>query len=135
MKFFKVKYFKLNYEAYIKYMIFKYMSNTLRTVLWGKLLALCVYIILKRKKVSDLSSTHTISKKSAFHARDPGLIPGLGRSSGEGNVNLLQYSCLENPMERGTWQALVHGVTRVGHNLVVNHHTNLRKNGTSISAK
>ena len=38
------------------------------------------------------------------------LIPGLGRSPGEGNGNLLQYSCLENPMDRGAWQATVHGV-------------------------
>ena len=46
-----------------------------------------------------------------------GLIPGLGRSSGEGNGNPLQYSCLENPMDRGAWQATVHGVARVGHDL------------------
>ena len=46
------------------------------------------------------------------------LIPGLGRSPGEGNDNPLQYSCLENPMDRGAWQATVHGVTRVGYDLV-----------------
>ena len=40
-------------------------------------------------------------KASAYNAGDPGLIPGLGRSSGERNVNPLQYSCLENPMDRG----------------------------------
>ena len=40
----------------------------------------------------------------------PGSIPGLGRSSGEGNVNPFQYSCLENYMDRGAWQAIVHGV-------------------------
>ena len=39
-------------------------------------------------------------------------------SFGEGNSNPLQYSCLENPMDRGAWQATVHGVARVGHNLV-----------------
>ena len=39
-----------------------------------------------------------------------GLIPGSGRSSGAGNGNLLQYSCLGNPMDRGAWQATVHGV-------------------------
>ena len=43
--------------------------------------------------------------------RDEGLIPGLGRSLGEGNDNPLQYSCLENPMDRGAWRATVHGVT------------------------
>ena len=49
---------------------------------------------------------------------DPGLIPGLRRSLGEGNGSPLQDSCLENPMDRGAWQATVHGVARVGHNLV-----------------
>ena len=43
--------------------------------------------------------------------RDMGSIPGLGRS-GEGHGNPLQYSCLENPMDRGTWRATVHGVTK-----------------------
>ena len=43
---------------------------------------------------------------------DPGLIPGLGRSLGEGNGNPLQYSCLGNPMDRGAWWATVHGVTK-----------------------
>ena len=42
---------------------------------------------------------------------DTGSIPGLGRSPGEGNDNLLQYSCLENPMDRGAWRAAVHGAT------------------------
>ena len=51
-------------------------------------------------------------KESACDAGDPGLIPGLGRSHGEGNDNPLQYSCLENPMDRGAWQATVHGVTK-----------------------
>ena len=50
-------------------------------------------------------------KVSAYNAGDPGLIPGSGRSSGEGNGNPLQYSCLENPMDRGTWWATVRGVT------------------------
>ena len=45
-------------------------------------------------------------------ARDVGLIPGLGRSPGVGNGNALQYSCLENPMDRGAWGATVHGVSK-----------------------
>jgi len=45
-----------------------------------------------------------------------GLIPGSGRSLGGGNSNTLQYICLENSMDRGAWQATVHGVARVGHN-------------------
>ena len=57
----------------------------------------------------------SVGKESACNAGDQGAIPGLGRSPAEGNGNPLQYSCLENPMDRG---AIVHGVTRVGHNLV-----------------
>ena len=49
--------------------------------------------------------------------RDMGLILGLGRSPGEGNGNPLQYSCMENSMDRGTWLATVHGVERTGHDL------------------
>ena len=52
-------------------------------------------------------------KESARHAGDLDSIPGSGRSLGEGNGNSLQYSCLENPMDRGAWWALVNGV---GHN-------------------
>ena len=48
-------------------------------------------------------------KESARNEGDQGLIPGSGRSSGEGNGNSLQYSCLENPMDRGAWQDTVHG--------------------------
>ena len=58
------------------------------------------------------------SSDSAYNARDLDLIPGLGRSPGEGNDNPLQYSCLENPMDRGAWQATVHRLARVRHNLV-----------------
>ena len=50
-------------------------------------------------------------KKSACNAGDLGLIPGLGRSPGGGHGNPLQYSCLENAMDREAWQATVHGVT------------------------
>ena len=45
-------------------------------------------------------------------ARDPGVIPGLGRTPGEENGKPLQYSCLENSMDRGAWWATVHGVTK-----------------------
>ena len=48
-------------------------------------------------------------KASAYNAGDVGLIPGPGRSHGEGNGNPLQYSCLENPMDREAWEATVHG--------------------------
>ena len=52
------------------------------------------------------------SKESACNAGDPGLIPGLGRSPGEGNSNPLQYSCLQNFMDRGARWAAVHGVAK-----------------------
>ena len=51
-------------------------------------------------------------KESAHNAGDPGLIPGLGRSPGEGNGYPLQYSCLEHPMDTGAWWAIVHGVPK-----------------------
>ena len=51
-------------------------------------------------------------KESACHAGDQGSIPGLGSSSGEGNGNPLQYSCLENSMDREAWWATVRGVTK-----------------------
>ena len=56
-------------------------------------------------------------KESACNKGDLGSIPWLGRSPGEGNGSPLQYSCLENPMDRGAWRATVHGVTRVRNNL------------------
>ena len=61
----------------------------------------------KPKKVFPDGSDN---KKSACNAGDPGLIPGLGRSPGEGNGYPLQYSCLENSMDGGGWRATVHGV-------------------------
>ena len=51
-------------------------------------------------------------KASAYNAGDPGSIPGLGRSPGEGNGIPLQCSCLENPIDRGAWRATVHGAAR-----------------------
>ena len=50
-------------------------------------------------------------KNTQANAGDVSFIPGLGRSPREGNVNPLQYSCLENPMDREAWQATVHGVS------------------------
>jgi len=50
-------------------------------------------------------------KESACNVGDQGLIPGLGRSSGEGNGDPFQYFCLKNPIDRGPWWVIVHGVT------------------------
>ena len=51
-------------------------------------------------------------KNTPANAGDAGSIPESGRSPGEGNSNALQYSCLENPTDRGTWQATIHRVTK-----------------------
>ena len=51
-------------------------------------------------------------KESACNAGDPGLIPGSGRFHGEGDGYPLQYSCLENSMDKGAWWATVQGVTK-----------------------
>ena len=74
------------------------------------------------------------SKESACNARDTGdmgLIPGWGRSPGGGHGNPLQRSCLENPMDRGSWRAMVHGVTKSRTQLgsYVHTHSSLRKPG------
>ena len=57
----------------------------------------------------------SVGKESACNSGDPSSIPVLGRSPGKGNCNPLQYSCLENSMDRGTWQVTVHGVAGVRH--------------------
>ena len=54
----------------------------------------------------------SVIKNLPANAGDMGLIPGSGRLPGEGNDNPLQYSCLENSMYRGAWQAIVHGVEK-----------------------
>ena len=54
----------------------------------------------------------TQTVESACSAGDLGLMPGLGRSPGDGNGNPLQYSCLENPVDGGAWQATLHGVAK-----------------------
>ena len=58
------------------------------------------------------SAGSSAGKESTCNAGDPSSIPGLGRSVGEGNGYPLEYSCLENPMDRGAWQATVNGVAK-----------------------
>ena len=74
-----------------------------------------------RKKPTNLSLFHvqyknfpdgSMVKNLSANAGDLGLIPGSGRSPGEGNGKPLQYSCLENPMDKGAWWTTVHGVTK-----------------------
>ena len=71
----------------------------------------CVYRYLMDQIRASLGGSD--GKASACNAGDLSSIPGLGRSPGGGNGNLLQYSCQDNPMERGTWQAIVCGVAKV----------------------
>ena len=59
----------------------------------------------------------SVGKESACNAGDLDSSPGSGKAPGEGKGNPLQYSCLDNLMDRGDWQATVDGVARVGHNL------------------
>ena len=66
----------------------------------------------------------SVGKESACNAGDPGSIPGSGRSPREGNGNPLQYSCLKSLMYRGVQQATVHGVTRIGQDLVTKEREN-----------
>ena len=54
----------------------------------------------------------SVDKESACNAEDLDSIPGLGRSLEEGNDKPLQHSCLENPLDKGAWQAMVHGFTK-----------------------
>ena len=79
---------------------------------------------LKTREIKDISmnfkpqkltrgfSSGSVVKESACNVGVAGSILGLGRSPGGGHGNPLQYSCLENPVDRGDWQAIVHGVTK-----------------------
>ena len=71
-----------------------------------------IHLVLTTLQSGFIASTGSDGKASACNAGDLGLIPGLGRSPGEGNGYPLQYSCLENSMDGGAWWATVHGVTK-----------------------
>ena len=80
----------------------------------GKTIALTVQTFVS-KVMSQLFNTLSMfvtGKESACNAGDPGSIPKLGRPPGEGNGYPLQYSCLENAMDRGAWWVTVHGVAK-----------------------
>ena len=71
------------------------------------------YFINILKELKDMGFPGGLAVKNLpDNAGDTGLITGSGRSPGEGNGNPLQYTCLENSMDRGAWQAVVHGITK-----------------------
>ena len=74
-------------------------------------------LVIISNKINVFFPDGSVGKESACSSGDLSLIPELGRSPREGNGNPLQYSYLENPMDRGTWQATVRRITRVGHDL------------------
>ena len=74
----------------------------------------CIFSISQQVHFTKGSQVVLVIKNSPASAgdiRDSGSVPGSGRSLGKGHGNPLQYSCLENPMDRGAWRAIVHGVT------------------------
>ena len=73
----------------------------------GFLLKIIFFIFVEVIHVGKTFPNGSDGKESAWNVGDLGLIPGLGRSPGEGNGNPLQYSCLENPMDRGAWRLQV----------------------------
>ena len=91
--------------AVVKIFLASEQKKPLRVQLWAKM---CQQYTDTYQRVGFPGGSE--DKASTCNAGDPGLIPGLGRSPGEGNGNPLQYSCLENPVDRGAWQATVHGV-------------------------
>ena len=85
---------------------------------WALITSCCTDIFLRLPSLGTIGGfpCSSVSRESPCNARDVGSIPGSGRSPGEENGNPLQFSCLENPKDRGGWQVTIYGITRVGHN-------------------
>ena len=86
-----------------------FLSITVDCLPYNRLLALPSFLTTLLSMGIPGGSDH---KDSAYNVGDPGSIPGLGRFPGKGNGYLLQYSCLENSMDRGAWRASTHGITQ-----------------------
>ena len=95
-------------EIFKKIKVFKHELLFWSAVIWGESHLLFLSTILGLPPMAQWKGIHL----NALDTGDAGLIPKLGRSSRGGNGNPLQYPCLENPMERGAWQATVLGVTK-----------------------
>ena len=102
----QILYLWTTWEALPYVVLFSHQLHELYTIIkfywWGKWNLKGLWLVQ--------GQTH--NKESSCNAGDLSLIPGLGRIPGGGNGNPLQYSCLENPMDRGAWRATVHGVPK-----------------------
>ena len=90
--------------------LFTVYSGELKYTAQSTRCLLSILFIEQKKKI--LFQVALVVKNPPADARDAGSIPGSGRSPGEGTANPLQYSCLEKSMDRGAWQATVHGATK-----------------------
>ena len=96
----------LGYQIWIFKVAFKFFLRAVHIRLKRKIKRLSMYPLAS----TQAGGSH--GKEFTCNVGDPSSIPVLGRSPGEGNDNPFQYSCLENPMNRGAWQATVHGVPK-----------------------
>ena len=115
--------FSLSSFTFIKRLFRSSLLSAIRVVssAYLRLLIFLLAILIPACATSSLAFCimySSIGKECVCSAGDQGLIPGSRRSPGEENGNPLQYSCLENPIDRGAWQTTVHGVARVEHDLV-----------------
>ena len=94
------------------YCCFLYSSSQFWVSHWQDFSGIVLTVDLTTSWLKPVFPGGSEVKVSACNAGDLGSIPGSGRSPGEGNGNPLQYSCLENPMDRGAWWAIVHGVAK-----------------------
>ena len=98
--------------------LLSFLSMSLFSVSWMVVVTLCLVFLLPfYSAMVCVQASHILGSKefacTPGDTRDVGSIPGSGRSPGEGNGNPLQYSCLENPMDRRAWRATVHRVTKI----------------------
>ena len=94
----------------------KYLSLFIHSLIDGKWASFQFLPVVNKTAMDGGFPGNSNSKVSAYNEGDLGLIPGLGRSPGEGNGNPLQYSCLENPMDEKPGRLQSMGLQRVGHN-------------------
>ena len=98
---------------------------------WNNVLVVFLLSILTSLfEIGSVGKESLVIQEMACNPGDLSLIPRWGRSSGEGNSNPLQNSWLKNPMDRGSWRDIVHGVTRDGHDLVAkttHHHCDYQR--------